>query len=82
MDENCGEGLWLNGCVGGHLRVEPSARLNAHNCFYFLIRLLVIGSQPGSGSFAPCSVQVVDFLIPRRVIWLDTSSDKNDRMKE
>jgi hypothetical protein len=43
MHKNSGEDLWLHGCVGDHLRGEPGARLNAHNCFSFLIRLLVIG---------------------------------------
>jgi hypothetical protein len=35
MEENCGEGLWLNDYFGGHLCAEPTARLKANNFFLF-----------------------------------------------
>jgi hypothetical protein len=41
-----------------------------------------IDSQLGSGSFSPCFPGVIHFPSPLRVIWLDISAYKSDKMDE
>jgi hypothetical protein len=40
MEENCGEGLWLNGYFGDHLCAEPTARLKATKILSFSFVLI------------------------------------------